>query len=916
MNITKFSQFPFIIFITLALAACSPEKTADEYVGSAQQNIAEGNYNSAIIELKNAIQQQPDDGESRFLLGKIYLQIGDTFGAKKELLRSLKLNYDANLIVPLLIRTDLILGDRYSLLDNLELVNQLTSEVQIEANTIAGIGLTILGDTDNSVQLLKRVLANAPSDDFYYQLAKAWVAAKNEQVDEAISLTQKLMLDDSEFLDAKLVFANLNMLANNYEQSLLEFSEYLDVFTNNYVVNLSFISALIKADEYQRAGVEVNRLLKRFPASSLANEIKAELTLRESKYKEAAEYASIALTNQPGLFKANLIAGIGHYKSDNIEMSFHHLSAIEKQMDSNHFGSQLLAIVKLQLGYTQEAISTIDAIENINEKDFNLLANASLALFRNGDAAKAKEYIDKMDSIDIESAANLSKRGTFKLSLNDFTGIEDLQQAIEVDPSYDKARLALLYNYLQKNEYEKAMTVANEWIQQFPQQDAGFLAKGLVWKKQNNLEQAKVAFAQALNINTESVGAMYNLALFDINEQNFESGFNHLTQLLAINENHLVSVDLLVSLASKFSDKQKVISFLATKSAITFKVAKAKAMENIGQRSLAIKYLKELDNEAKDHPDYLAIYAKMSIRAKDYATAESLFNKLIIKTPNALPAYTGLLYTLEAQQKYQQAYTAVKKVQQKFPLQKNLLLFEANYLIFSKSFDRAREVLTKVNAEDVEQDLYLDVNNLYYQSIGDYKAAKIYAMQLHHLNPDLTNSLMYAKLLQRLAENKLAITIINSAINEFGSNLALENLLAELSVEEQPEQSLAFYQNLALERPDNIIVLNNLAWSAIQAGKYQLGLDSAKKAVELAPEQPQVIDTLAVAHMKLGSYEQASALLVKALKSSPDNEDILLHYAETLIQLNQLSESIEVLGRVGDSPKKHAVETLLQAKQG
>ncbi|WNC68443.1 PEP-CTERM system TPR-repeat protein PrsT [Thalassotalea nanhaiensis] len=899
------------IIISVFLFACSQQKSADEYKVAASEFISSKDYQSAIIELKNAIQQQPDDGKSRFLLAKSYLHTGDSSGAKKEFLRSLELNFDANLVVPLLIRSDLILGDRNSLLEHLNLIVQLNFEGQVEANAIAGIGLTILGDTQNGMPLLSQVLAHEPNENFYYQLAKGWVAANNDQVDEAIVLTKGLMERDSEFLDAKLVYANLNMLAKNHDVALLEFKAYLEVFPTNYLVKLSFISALMKAEKYTEAESETDKLLNRFPASSIANETKAELTLRESKYKEAAEYAGIALTNQPSLFKANLIAGIGHYKSNNIEMAFHHLSAIEKQMAPNHFGAQLLAIVRLQLGYTQEAITTIDAIDDINEKDFNLLANASLALIRTGEVTKAKEYINKMDDIDIENAANLSRRGTFKLSLNDFSGIEDLQQAIDIDPSYDKARLALLYNYLQKNEFDKAMTVANEWINQFPDKDSGYLAQGLVWRKQNMLTQAEASFKKALVKDSESVGGLFNLALLDMKANKLEAAYNRLTQLLSINENHLASIDLLVSLANKFDDKQKVTKFLATKSSIVFKVAQAKAMENVGQRTQAVEFLKELANEANDNPAYLAVYAKMALRASDYAAAEGLFNKLILRTPNALPAYTGLLYALEAQQKYQQAYTEVKKTQQKFPLNKNLLLFEVNYLIFSKSFDRAGEVLASVRPGDVDQNLYFGVNNLYYQGKGDFEAAKPYAMQLHQLNPDLANSFMYAKLLQRLNETQLAIKVVNSALQEYGSNLPLENLLAELNVEEDPHQSLVFYQKLAEERPDNVIVLNNLAWSAIQAGEYQLGLDTAKKAANLAPEQPQVLDTLAVAHMKMKEYAAAEKLLIQAQEIDPKNQEIMLHYAQLLIYLNRMDDSRAVLAMINDGPEKRQVEQLL-----
>ena len=90
--------------VIFSLAACSPKKTAEEYIQSAKTHIANGQSSTAIVELKNAVLIDLTNPESRLLLGGIYLQIGDIEAAEKELTRSLELDGSRELILPKLFK--------------------------------------------------------------------------------------------------------------------------------------------------------------------------------------------------------------------------------------------------------------------------------------------------------------------------------------------------------------------------------------------------------------------------------------------------------------------------------------------------------------------------------------------------------------------------------------------------------------------------------------------------------------------------------------------------------------------------------------------------------------------------------------------------------------------------------------------
>jgi uncharacterized Ntn-hydrolase superfamily protein len=119
--------------------------------------------------------------------------------------------------------------------------------------------------------------------------------------------------------------------------------------------------------------------------------------------------------------------------------------------------------------------------------------------------------------------------------------------------------------------------------------------------------------------------------------------------------------------------------------------------------------------------------------------------------------------------------------------------------------------------------------------------------------------------------NLYKITFLPSAHIRFEKEYRKEGKIKEAEKELQRAYNL---MRLALnERPNDASVFNSIAWECAQrdfhideAYKY------AKRALELDPDDPNIMDTMAFLYYKKGEYKRAIEIEKKALKKSPNNE--------------------------------------------
>ncbi|MCB1691141.1 MAG: tetratricopeptide repeat protein, partial [Pseudomonadales bacterium] len=144
--------------------------------------------------------------------------------------------------------------------------------------------------------------------------------------------------------------------------------------------------------------------------------------------------------------------------------------------------------------------------------------------------------------------------------------------------------------------------------------------------------------------------------------------------------------------------------------------------------------------------------------------------------------------------------------------------------------------------------------------------------------------LNYYTLLQAEQGPGKALTFLEDIVRRQAETVSftlLRVLAAGYTEAGEPVKSIALHETLLKSRPNDPILLNNLALAYFENGDDR-ARDVAQKAYDLAPDNYAVMDTLGWILVNAGDASVGVTLLRNALARSANVPDIRYHYAVAL----------------------------------
>jgi tetratricopeptide (TPR) repeat protein len=444
---------------------------------------------------------------------------------------------------------------------------------------------------------------------------------------------------------------------------------------------------------------------------------------------------------------------------------------------------------------------------------------------------------------------------------------------IELEPDRGEAQQVLAAIYIRQGDDEKAFHYLQQVINSQPVVDEQVFASllGLLAREKNTETVLKVSKKIADNY----------------------SGFayaNYLHGNLAANANQSEE-------ALEYLDKALHIKEIPDAHAL-----RAKVLIKLGRRNEAVISLKRAVLSKPDNKQLRLAYARLLVDVKEYDNARIEFEKLQQLAPND----PDLLYTLGLLSLESQRFDAAEK-------------YLTHLLSLNKRTNEARYYLGRIfesrNQPDKAVSWYHKVSGGEYNFDAQIRSASLIAQQgkidkaMESLNKMAEASqsksslvriyLAKGEILKSVERYQEAIEVYNKALTVIPGNI---DLLYARGLTGEKVDNIELLENDMLTilktEPDNAHALNALGFTlADRTDRLQEAYGYLKRAIEIKPEDPAVIDSYGWINYRLGNNEEAIRLLRKALAQFEDGE-IAAHLGEVLWVTGEHQQAMDVWKRI------------------
>jgi putative PEP-CTERM system TPR-repeat lipoprotein len=894
--------------VLLAVSACGNNETSQTHIAQAEKLLIEKQHSSAIIALKNAIKLDTKNAQARFLLGQLYLSLGDANSAVKELTHANELQYAKNNVLPLLARAYMLLesDDEILLLD--EQAEQLTGQSKAQFLAYKTLASLRLGDEKTAIESAK--LAFSISESYSYSLlANAYVEFVKRDMDKADSLVNRILVDNGNNVDALMLQGKIASVQKDYIQAISSFKRYFELQPKFTTVQLFIADSLLKNRNFQEAESIADSILDKISNQPFFQYIKAMARFEDKDYKEASHYAGLALNSNFKPFSLKMVAGASAFYLQKYEQSNIHLSSVVKQLPAEHPARKMLAISQLKLGFIDDISETLDGYDSSSKEGAQFLTNLSLELYELGAFEKAKEVAKqaaKAAKAGEYSAEQTAREGILKLMMNDPSGTENLELALQQNPELVSAELALAFASIKSGDLTRANKIAKKWLERYPEKAGGYNLKATVAFKQNQIEKGKIALEKSLALEPNNVYALLEMIRLASYQKDIDRAQILAEQALAAHPKNIKVLNVYLKVNN--NDQSLAIIKKAqqeNRESLAYGILLAEAFLQQKEYKQASTVLDSYTLNAKTPKRYWQLLLIANSQLKDGKDTFLILEQWLKNNPYHLePTLLMADYWL-TKKLPNSALSTIKQGMRQHPNNQMLSLTKMQILLNYRKLKDAKILRKELDQFSLNEDFLAGIDGKIFLLEGNYLLAIPKLRQQFEAKPNEKSAILLAYALEGNKQHKDSIAFLEkySAKNKENSQINLH--LAELYLINDYNKSIETYEKLIVKEPKNVIALNNLSWLYMEQGKFKQALEYCEKAYELAAKNPNVVDTYAQVLLKSGNKVEA---LVKAEQaytlSKSENVDIALNFAETLLANDDKEQAKNILLNISAKTEK------------
>jgi len=905
-----------IVFsVVLFAAGCENFGTDDQQMlATAKEYMDSGKINAAVIELHNALQENPESGEARYLLGTINLEIGDYATAEKEFRRALKAGWQEEAALTGLARALLGQDDYTRLLDDV-VVKEVWAE-SVRANLLGSRAIALAGLSHaDQAEIVLAEAAKLDADSLQVMRASIQlklIAGKEAAAREALAIAMEKYPDarDLQLMAARVARSEgQDKSAGEIFQRVIAADPPGFVSAYGRSARFGLLELQVLGADMGKAETTLRALYKISPNDPYTNYLGGLLAFRQGDYEKAEGRLLLVLKFAPDHNPTRLLYGVVNYAQHDYEQAAYFLSKYVTAVPENLDARKLLVRSYLALERQDDALEVSQSGLTENSSDAELVALAGLSEVRRGKTAAGIAELEKAVSMAPDSLAMRGELAKAYMTAGETDlAVKQLQEILNKGGYNKQAESMMVLAHMRAGEFDQAGIVALGMLSKDKDDPAVITLVGNVFAASGDRHEAREYLERALRVKPGFSPAALSLARVEELEGNTERARELYEGQIDSATNPVVPMLALARLAKQQGRVQEMIEWLNK--------AIARAPAKIESRVfLASYYLREkqpdkakpLVAEALKHspkaPELLMLQGRLLMGDRRFEEALPSFSLVLSSDPGFDVARLLRGERLLQLGRLKEARTDLDILLKKQPNNIVALVLMTKLEIQEGKFDQALDHSMQIQQEFPEQFTGYELTGDARFAQQDYAGAEqAYAQALDRMkNPELAIKL--AESLYHSGNPEEAITQLQTWSREYPDHVSARQRLGTIYLDmgRNSEAAEAYHGVLAIDQ-NNRVALNNLAWLYMQSNNPE-ALAMAKRAYLLYPDDPGVLDTYGWLLVQHDQADEGRRLLKQAMEKLADLPEVHYHYAMALYKTGDKKEGLSIFQQLLNSDR-------------
>lgn len=883
------------------LWANTPSEESRGFYDKAVDHADRGDIRSAMIELKNALQRDPENAEARLLLGRMHLLLGDGDSAEKELKAAERYGSPPETTLVHMGRA-MLLQRRFEELLKAPVPEDQNPEIVYELLLIRAEAFAGLEQTQRARGAYQKAFEQNPSDPrVYVGLAGLDMAERKfELVEERVVAALAL---DPNMVEASVLRAEALRLKGDPEASVPVYRSILDSERQEAVASvrahLGLAAALLALGNDEEAEAEVLAARALAPFYPLTSYVHALVKVRGGDFEGAKEILDAAAPTLESFAPAQFLFGFVYYNQGRLQTArtwfYKHLAAHSANLQAR----KLLASTLLGLGAATEAIDVLESGLEQAPEDPQLLLLMGNAHLRNNQPDKASEFLHNAADHAPGDPQVLGQLAISQLAMGrNEEALAVLDTTLDLGTDNAGLGFVLAFVHLRSGAFDEALRVAQRLQESFADSPLAPNLQGGAYVGLGRFDEAQAAFTAALEIDPDFHEARANLAALLGRTGDLKQAETEYKTILEADQNNVTALVGLAAVARRGGDtagSRRLLETAVMTDPRAFGPLRALVEDHMaaGEAEQALQVLADAVRRNPDSAQMLSELGRIQVQAGRAKEAVRTYERLVDATQSASPANLLLARAHMAQGETEKARGILERSFDANPEHLPTLETLIQLVLRTEGSEQALSYAERIwrrhpNATWGNQmvgDLHLQANRLG-EAMAAYKrgwreqptgriAIGLYRARLQRdRSPPVVSNTPFTP----VDEVPPLVSLqdwLTMEPGDDGVRMVLAEALLGLG---RLEEAQTEYEALKERQASNPIVWNNLAWLYSQAGDAR-AVAHGERALALAPDSPAIKDTLGWILLEQGETARALALLREAHEAIPDNPEIAFHYA-------------------------------------